>query len=154
MAGDTDPRLIAFCGSETRVLTLGVLANSKGPMTGYRVAKVAGVQPIKVYRELDRAVESGLVERSSRGYQLVDPDLIRLLQKRFRVTWSGSWFADEKAREARARRAGLTTDNWFDPSRYRRNPSVAKHFATEIERPSEKDSSDAMGTEVISRKRK
>ena len=154
MAGIADPGLVAFCGSKTRVSALGVLANSIRPVTGYRVSKVAGLQPIKVYRELDRAVESGLVEKTARGYRLVDPDLRALLQKRVRVSWSESWFADERCRTQRARGVRESTSGWFDPDRYRPNPSVAARYAREIERPPEKDGRQSRGRAVVSRKLK
>lgn len=147
-----DPRLIAFCGSETRVSTLGVLANSSGPMTGYRVSRIARLQPIKVYRELARAVESGLVEKTARGYRLLDPDVRSLLQKRVRVSWFESWFADEGNRARRARKARASSTRWFEPERYRANPSVAARYAAEIERPLEKDAYGGKEGSLPSRK--
>ena len=154
MEAIVDPVLIAFCGSETRVLTLGILANSNVPLTGYRVSKITGLQPIKVYRELDRAANSGLVEKSTRGYRLVDTDLRALLQKRIRVSWSGSWFADAGARLERANKLRTVPLGWFDAKRYRANASVALRYAKEFERPPEKD--DLSGRQGVgtSRKRK
>jgi len=154
MAGIADPRLIAFCGSETRVSTLGVLANSSEPLTGYRVSKLAGVQPIKVYRELDRAVAAGIVRKGARGYVLSDPDLRALLQKRVRVSWSESWYASEGERGKRASRVGALSAKWVDSSRYEANPAVAARYATEFERPPEKADFAAREGVVISRKRR
>ena len=81
-----DPALVAFLGSETRARTLGVLANAEFPMTGYRVAVVAGVPRSRVYRELRRAIEAGIVRIEKDGYRLIDPDFRILLRKRIR--WS------------------------------------------------------------------
>lgn len=154
MAGVADAGLVAFCGSETRVSTLGVLANSSEPLTGYRVSKIAGLQPIKVYRELERASASGLVEKTAQGYRLIDPDLRALLQKRIRVFWSESWFADEGARAKRAGEAQASDVGWFDMKRYQPNATVAFRYAKEMERPPEKDDFSGSPGAVISRKRK
>ncbi len=91
MSASSDPATEAFCGSKTRLLTLGVLAASEVPMTGYRVALVAELPREKVYPELDRAMASGLVTKSEKGYSLVDPDFRQLLRSRVRVVWSSYW---------------------------------------------------------------
>ena len=149
-----DDALVAFCGSETRVATLGVLANSERPLTGYRVSKLAGLQPIKVYRELAKATKSGLAQKTPRGYRLTDSDLRLLLRKRVRVSWFESWYDQEPARAARARRVRDSSTDWFDPGRYRPNPSVAKRYAKEIKRPPEKNAWAPSGGRVPSRKQK
>lgn len=149
----SDDALVAFCGSETRVATLGVLANSERPLTGYRVAKLTGLQPIKVYQELDKATKNGLVQKTARGYQLSDLDLRLLLQKRIRVSWFESWYDQEPARGNRARAVWESSASWFDPRRYRANPSVAKRYAVEIRRPPEKDTWAPAGGRIVSRKR-
>ena len=154
MTRSSDARLVAFCRSETRVSVLGALANSEIPLTGYRVAKVTGIQPIKVYRELDRATISGLVVKSARGFMLADPDIRALLRKRIRVSWSESWFAEEGLRAERASKIRGSSIEWFDYRRYQSNPLVARRYAVEIERPPEKDSSRPSGDDVVSRKRK
>lgn len=87
-----DTRLVALCGSETRLRTLGVLANSFGPLTGYRVGRTAGVSLPKVYRELKRLRSAGLVRLGPKGWILSDPDVGVLLRKRFRISWSRDWF--------------------------------------------------------------
>lgn len=149
----TGDALTAFCGSGTRVATLGVLANSEEPLTGYRVAKLAGLQPIKVYRELDKANKSGLVQKTARGYRLVDSDIRSLLRKRIRVSWFQSWYDQESARRNRARAIRESSTDWFDSSRYLPNPSIANRYATEIERPREKDSWAPSRNRTASRKR-
>jgi len=139
MRGMADRGLVAFCGSETRVSTLGVLANAERPLTGYRISKLAGLQPIKVYRELERAIRAGLVGKSESGYRLLDRDVRTLLQKRVRVSWSEAWFADEGERAKRSRKVLENSVAWYDPRRYKSNSKVAKRYATEIQRPPEKD---------------
>ena len=91
MTRRTDPAIVAFCGSETRARTLGVLANASFPMSGYRVAKVAGLAEPKVYAELRRAVGAGTVRRTRAGYVLVDADLRTLLRLRVRLYWDKDW---------------------------------------------------------------
>lgn len=154
MSDTVDSMLVAFCGSVTRATVLGVLANAVIPMTGYRVARVAQIQPTKVYRELRRAAEAGLVENTSRGYRLLDPDVRTLLQKRVRLYWSESWLAGEPDRAARSRAYDRSADDWFDPSRYRANPAVARRYASEIVRPPEKDLPGSGRETMLSRKRR
>lgn len=152
MIGIADDALVAFCGSGTRVATLGVLANSEKPLTGYRIATLAGLQPIKVYRELAQASKSGLVQRTARGYRLIDPDLRTLLRKRVRISWFESWYDQESARGKRAEAIRESSTAWFDPSRYQPNPSIARRYAKEIERPEEKNSWGPSANRMASRK--
>lgn len=91
MRNRTDPVLVALTGSETRARTLGVLANAERPMTGYRVAKLAGLPEIKVYEELKRAKKAGIVRKNPNGWILVPADLRNFLQVRFRVYWAEDW---------------------------------------------------------------
>lgn len=91
MPAESDDALEAFCGSRARLLTLGVLAAAEAPLSGYRVAEVAGLPRPKVYPELRKASEAGIVARSERGYSLVDPELRSLLRTRVRVTWDWYW---------------------------------------------------------------
>lgn len=152
MAVLADDALLAFCGSGTRVATLGILANSEKPLTGYRVAKLAGLQPIKVYRELAKASKSGLVQRTARGYRLADSDLRDLLRKRIRVSWFESWYDQESARGKRAQAVRESPTDSYDSSRYQPNPSIAKRYAKEIQRPSEKDTWAPSRDRIRSRK--
>jgi hypothetical protein len=138
MTSRIDPGLAEFTGSETRVLTLGVLANATRPLTGYRVAKIAGRPEIKVYEELRRAIGAGTVEKTVDGFRLVDPDLRALLRKRVRLYWSEDWYSGEVERAARADAAKRLDSSWFDPSRYVADPKIARRFAKEFERPPEK----------------
>ncbi len=152
MLPSLDRRLLAFCGSATRVATLAVLANSERPLSGYRVSKLAGMQPIKIYRELERATRSGLVRKDVEGFRLSDPDLRLLLRKRVRLSWSEGWFDQEGARAERAERVKRSSTKWFDLRRYRRNAFVAMRYAREIERPPEKDDWPYSRTTARSRK--
>jgi len=149
-----DPGLVRFCGSETRVLTLGVLANSEAPLTGYRVAKISNLPQTKVYQELRRGIEAGYVERQARGFRLSDPDLRTLLKKRVRISWSEDWFGGEKRRTERSRAVASMSTSWYDPSRYTPNPAVARRYSREIERPPEKDELDSRAGRTLSRKRR
>ena len=147
-----DTALVAFCGSGTRVAALGVLANSDRPLTAYRVSKLSGVQPIKVYQALARASKAGLVQRTARGYRLTDPDIRDLLRKRVRVYWSESWYDQERARAERAEQIQGPRLRWFDPKRYRPNRSVAQRYSREVRRPKEKDAGGPRATGAKSRK--
>jgi hypothetical protein len=99
MRVDIDPGLTALFGSRARLLTLAVLANADEPLTGYRVAKIAGVPRQKVYPELRRGVATGLLERSGDGFRLSDSDIRAILRKRVRIRWDAEW---DRARVSRA----------------------------------------------------
>jgi DNA-binding transcriptional ArsR family regulator len=85
MRPKVDPALVAAFGSATRVLTLAALANSNVPLTAYRVAKIGGLRPPKVYEELRRAKARGLVGESGGKHVLLDADLRTLVQRRARI---------------------------------------------------------------------
>lgn len=104
MRGAVDRRLVALCGSETRVRTLGVLANAFGPLTGYRIGRTAQVPLPKVYRELRRLQSARLVANTSGGWVLRDPDVGALLRKRYRVAWAGDWLRGISRRQSEDRR--------------------------------------------------
>jgi hypothetical protein len=91
MPASTDAAMEAFCGSRTRLLTLGVLASAEAPLTGYRVASVAGLPREKVYPELRKAMAAGLVIKDEGGYLLVDLEIRQLLRSRIRVVWDRYW---------------------------------------------------------------
>jgi len=54
---DADPALLSLFGSQTRLLTMAVLANADEALTGYRVAKIAGLPREKVYPELRKGIQ-------------------------------------------------------------------------------------------------
>ena len=141
MTAELDPALVAFLGSETRARTLGVLANAEFPMTGYRVALVAGIPRTKVYRELRRAIQARIVRLEQDGYRLIDPDFRILLRKRIRRAWSEDWARtyDDRTKAARKRLRELDTLPAIDYSRYTPNPVVARRYAREFERPGVKE---------------
>jgi DNA-binding transcriptional ArsR family regulator len=133
-----DPSLVALFGSETRVAVLAVLAGASRPLTGYRVAKIAGVQPIKAYGELRRLQGARVVRKLPSGWQLLDPQVRRFVGNRVRVAWSEDWEAGVRERARRAEKVLAGSRRWFDPSRYQPNPSVAVRYSREIDRPPEK----------------
>lgn len=145
----TDRSLVAFCGSETRVRTLGTLANAEFPMTGYRIAKVAGVPEPKVYPELRRGVKAGFVRRERSGYRLTDPDLRALLRKRIRIYWDVDWDASRKGWKdetpgllksglSAIRRRLKANPSYLRPKGWK-PPAASRRWAREIARPPEKD---------------
>lgn len=105
MEGTFDPGLAYIFGSQTRLLTMAVLANSEEPLTGYRVAKVANLPRQKVYPEINRGVEMGVIERVRGGCRLSDPDIRALLRKRVRIRWAEGW---DRARAGKA--AGVAAE--------------------------------------------
>ena len=149
MTERTDPALVAFCGSETRVRTLGVLANAEFPMTGYRVAKVAGVPESKVYPELRKGIRVGIVRKERSGYRLIDSDLRGLLRKRVRLFWDVDW---DRAREGWGAETSRILEQGMSAIRRRlqgdvsylrpkgwKPPAAARRWNRELRRPRGKD---------------
>jgi hypothetical protein len=64
--------LVALTGSTTRAYSLAILASSRVPQTGYRIAKLAGLSAPNVYLELQRLSEAGLVQKQTGGWLLVN----------------------------------------------------------------------------------
>ncbi len=145
--------LYAFAGSRVRALALGVLANAESPLSGYRVAQIAGLSQIKVYEALRAASRAGIVRKSPDGYRLVDADLGSYLRAKVRLRWS----EERRTRGSPIKRPSRTDlrsqASWFDPSKYRANPGVAKRYRREFLRPSEKNEPFSSGRPVGSRKR-
>jgi hypothetical protein len=139
MRPQIDPALSSLIKSEARILTLGVLANASQPMTGYRVAAVAGLPRIKVYPELREAAKCGWIEQSASGYQMSAGPLRSLLASKVKVTWSEDWMAGEPKRRRRIQAADRRDISWFDPTKYTPNPLVASRYAREFTRPPEKN---------------
>ena len=149
MEGRTDGALVAFCGSETRVRTLGTLANAEFPMSGYRVAKVAGIPESKVYPELRRAAMAGIVRKERGGFRMVDSDLRTLLRKRLRLLSDSDWdrYRSGWAEETpRLLRDGLTAirlrmkanPSYLHPPNWTR-PEAARVWEQELMREPAKD---------------
>jgi hypothetical protein len=149
MSEQTDPALVAFCGSEARARTLGALANAVAPLTGYRVAKVSGIPEPKVYPELRRAVRAGIVRKEENGYRLIDEDLRSLLQKRVRIYWDADWdraragWSRETPRLLRqgmvAIRQRIRKDPFYLRPKGWSAPPSARELDRELVRPREKD---------------
>ncbi|MGI0131317.1 MAG: hypothetical protein ACREEC_14395 [Thermoplasmata archaeon] len=95
-----DRTLVAIFGSETRLRVLAVLANARHPMSGYRIAKTAGIRIPKVYPELERLRSGGAIGRRGAGWVMRDRDVGALLRKRVRIHWSGEWHLDKALRDA------------------------------------------------------
>ncbi len=99
--------LSTLFGSEDRVRTIAILANADRPLTAYRIAKIARIEPPNVYRELSRLSKQGEVKRSadpSEGWVLTDSDLRRMMQRRLRITWSEDFVAGSAGRARRAKK--------------------------------------------------
>lgn len=156
MGGSLDPALAVLFGSEARALSLGVLANAKRPMTGYRVAKTAGIPKIKAYAQLKAAAQAGWIERRGNMYWMPEGDLRSLLRKKVRLYWYEDWLSDRAPQKGRAEELARRRPwaSWYDASRFSANPAVARRYAREIERPPEKDMPFLSGRELGSRKRR
>jgi hypothetical protein len=97
-------RLGELLGSVTRGNIIEALALSDRPLTAYRVARAYNMNVAKVYVEMKKLNNLGLVkpaERSERGteYELVDDDLRNLaLKLSTRVQTYESWKSGESKR--------------------------------------------------------
>jgi hypothetical protein len=134
--------LAAVFGGLGRVRILGTLASASVPFTGYRIGKVARVQPIKVSVELRRLKAAGLVEelageRGGSRWRLTDPDLRTFFRRRVRLSSWEDLRAGERERRRRARRVVASTGS-VDFSKYRANPTAVSNPEQYVRRP-EKD---------------
>lgn len=121
---------------------LGVLANSTMPNSGYRIAKIARVQPIKATRELRRLSDAGLVEelpgpRGGSRWLLTDQDLRAFFRRRVRIL---PWSEVRGGFEERATRGRqlLKQIPPVDFSKYRSSPEAVDR-AAQFARPPGKD---------------
>jgi hypothetical protein len=142
---EIDPGLVSLFGSQTRLLTMAVLANADEPLTGYRVAKIADLPRIKVYPEIRKGVATNLLARDGVGYRMIDNDVRTLLRKRVRIRWDKEW---DRAREGwneqtRDRLAEILASIPKDPGYLRPKgwkPSASARTALqEMDRPASKD---------------
>jgi hypothetical protein len=158
MALELDPGLSVLFGGDTRASILAVLAGASAPFSGYRVAKVARVQPIKAYAELRRLRDAGFVsetasERGKSAWQLSDSNLRSFLERRVRVAWWNDWEPGMEQRASRAEEV-LAKVGRFDLSKFKPNPSAVSN-PEEYVRPTEKDRVLArMGLRTSARKRR
>ena len=132
-----DPGMVALFGSETRAKVLGFLSDVRDPKTGYAVARAIGVKPPKVYRELQRLAEGGVLEVAAEPggparYRLGDGPLREFVVRRVRITTFRDWF-DGPRQETRKRlldearslpvalpRSGADPSSVPNPSEFRR----------------------------------
>ena len=144
-----DPALESLFGSRARLLTMAVLANADEPLTGYRVSKIAGVPAQKVYPEIKKAVETGVVKEAEGGFVLSDPDIRELLQRRVRIRWDEEWDRSRRGWDAATTsvlEVGLSSINeklrsnryYLRPRGWKPSPETMK-VVTEMRRPSAKD---------------
>jgi hypothetical protein len=145
MKTDVDPSLLSLFGSQTRLLTMAVLANADEALTGYRVAIIAGRPREKVYPELRKGISTGLLTLESDGYRMVDTDVRALLRKRVRIRWDKEWDRARKGWDIETRGklttllASIPTDpSYLRPRGWKPSPSARKAIR-EMERPPSKD---------------
>ncbi len=145
MKTDVDSSLLSLFGSQTRLLTMAVLANSDEALTGYRVAMVAGLPREKVYPELRKGISTGLLTTGSDGYRMVDPDVRALLRRRVRIRWDEAWDRARKGWDEETRGklttllASIPTDpSYLRPKGWKPSPSARKAIQ-EMDRPPSKD---------------
>jgi hypothetical protein len=140
-----DPSLVGLFGSRARLLTMAVLANSEEPLTGYRVAKVANLPRVKVYAEIRKGVESGLLAKLGDGYWMADPDVRLLLRKRVRIRWDEEWdrarqgWNDQTAGRLSRILASIPTDPGYLQPKGWRPSAAARKTIREAVRPASKD---------------
>ena len=124
-----DRRLVTAFGSEARVQLLAVLVHARGPLTAYRVAKVAGIAPSKAYRELPRLRKDGLASRRGNRWTASGHPSLAVLGTRVRVAWIEDWKRSVKEVDAIFKRLRAlphpTAPKGFvprNPEEFRRSP--------------------------------
>ena len=141
-----DPQLVTLFGSETRVAVLAALAGASVPFSGYRVAQVAGVQPIKAYSELKRLRSAGIVRETPvrKGRSVWDLPLGEIrsfVVGRTRIYWSDDWINNPRRKTTPddlrfARQVNKAAEKRLRPASI---PPSARAILSEMTRPSEKD---------------
>jgi hypothetical protein len=146
MAFDPNPQLVALFGSETRVSVLAALAGASKPFTGYRVAKVADVQPIKAYAELRRLRDAGVVQEipGKQGgslWELPQGEIRSYIGKRARVSWSQDWMDGTRRQVTAADRvfASQISEAAGRRTRPKSIPPGARAILSQMVRPAQKD---------------
>jgi DNA-binding transcriptional ArsR family regulator len=146
MTLELDPQLATLFGSETRASVLAALAGASNPVSGYRIAKVADVQPIKAYVELRRLRDAGIVREFPDGngrslWELPRGEIRTFVAGRARVYWSGDWMQSPRRRSSPADRrfARQLTEAATKRPRPRSIPPAARSILSEMVRPAEKD---------------
>ncbi len=105
-----DSQLVTLFGSETRVSVLAALAGASSPFTGYRIAKIADVQPIKAYAELRRLRDAGIVreipgKKGRSAWELPPGEIRSFVGGRTRLSWSNEWMNSPRRQVTPADRA-------------------------------------------------
>jgi len=146
MTLELDPQLVALFGSVTRVSVLATLAGASTPFSGYRIAKVADVQPIKAYAELRRLRDAGIVretpgEKGRSLWELPKGEVRSFISSRARVYWSGDWFENVRVKITPAdwRFARRVAKAAAKRPRPKSIPPAARAILSEMVRPPEKD---------------
>jgi hypothetical protein len=150
MRPTTDPLLLALFGSETRTAVLAVLAGAHAPLTGYRVAKVAGVERIRAYEELRRLRDVGAISEATDAagnsiWSLPRSDLRTMVGNRLRISWDEDWDRAREGWEAEtpvrlaAIRASLPTDPAFFRPKGWKPTAYTRRRLREVVRTPEKD---------------
>jgi hypothetical protein len=156
MMADVDPGMVSLFGGETRVRTLAALSSSSQPLTGYRVTRLTGVQPTKVYEELRRLAKTGVVAEQATlngrmGWIVTDPDVRSLFRRRVRIFWEVDR-QTELANRVRNRDSPEQALASFSLMGYRRSPNTVPN-QSEFVRPAAKDISLASAGLRVSRRR-
>jgi hypothetical protein len=125
-------------------------------LTGYRISKMTGVAPIKVYAELQRLLRAGIVRKSltstgKAGFELADSDIAALMRKRASLVLSETWFRDLD-RKAANRRDAIADARAIDLRGFRANRDSVPN-RQEFERPASKDAALARAGLPVSRRR-
>ncbi len=146
MTLELDAQLVTLFGSETRVSVLAVLAGASSPFTGYRIAKVAGVQPIKAYAELRRLRDAGIVreipdKKGRSAWELPTGEIRSFVSGRTRVSWSSDWMNSPRRQVTPADRTFVlrVAEAAAKRARPRFIPPGARAILSEMVRPPEKD---------------
>lgn len=146
MALELDPQLVTLVGSGNRASVLAALASATTPQTGYRIARLANVQPIKAYTELRRLRSVGIVRelRASDGrsvWELPDGAIRSFVASRARIAQFEEWIVSQRRGVGPSDRrfARALNDAAAKRPRARSNPPAARAILVEMTRPPEKD---------------
>lgn len=145
---------VALCGGTVRASTIAVLCSSEVPLTAYAVAQIGGLSIPKTYGELRRLSEAGIVIAGTgpggrRQYEVTDPDLRRLFERRAPILSWSEWVRQDTRRRSSAR-MHLSASKRIDLRRFPAARGTLPN-ASEFERPVEKDRDLRRGGARLSR---
>ena len=120
------PGVYDLFGNVARTRILGVLAGQSDPVTGYRVAKDAGLERTQTYKELRRLASIGVLSpeptRAGRaGWVLTDSSIREFCLRRVRIQEIGALFERKRARLPETRRR-VQAMPAIDLSKFRSRP--------------------------------